>query len=62
MSLKKKTIQALRVSLFEMRSNTATPPVTAPLDWAVSHQTPFPWLNSVSYLPAAPPPRCDEHA
>lgn len=37
-------------SLAELRPNTGAVPVI----WAVSHQSPFPWLNTVAFLPTIP--------
>ena len=34
--------------LSEVRPNSGQP-----ADWAVSHQSPFPWLNTIAFLPAA---------
>ncbi len=60
MKTKKKPLHALRVTLSDMRSNSGAPSAPAPLDWVVSHQTPFPWLNTVTFMPAAPLARVDE--
>lgn len=56
---KKKPLHALRVTLSAMRPNSGAPAAPPPLDWVVSHQTPFPWLNTVTFMPAT---RLDERS
>jgi hypothetical protein len=56
MLTKKKPARPPRVTLSEMRANAGTPQASAALDLVVSHQSPFPWLNTVTWLvpPAKP--------
>lgn len=51
---KKKPQPVLRVTLSEVRPNSGTSGACAPLDLVVSHQSPFPWLNTVTFVAACP--------
>lgn len=60
--LKKKPLQALRATFAAVRPNAPAPSGAEAIDWVVSHQSPFPWLNTVMFLPATTPARGDERA
>lgn len=55
----KKKLQELRATFAEMRPNAGLPAAPAQLDLVVS-QSPFPWLNTVSFVAAAPAAREEE--
>lgn len=58
---KKKPVPSLRVTLSEVRPNSGTSGAVAPLDLIVSHQSPFPWLNTVTFAAACPGIREDQY-